>query len=73
MKLKHLVPLLVTMLLPATALAHIGNHAGIHHGSAFIMGLAHPYTGLDHRPACLPCSAGRACGVQIRPLYGLLR
>ena len=53
MKLKYLVPLLVTMFLPATALAHIGDHAGIHHGSAFIMGLVHPFTGLDHIGAML--------------------
>ncbi len=53
MKLKYLIPLLVTLLLPATALAHMGNHVGIHHGSAFIMGLAHPYTGLDHIGAML--------------------
>ena len=53
MKRKYLVPLVVTMFLPATALAHIGNHAGIHHGSAFIIGLVHPFTGFDHIGAML--------------------
>ena len=53
MKLKYLALSVVTMLLPTSALAHIGDHAGIHHGSAFITGLAHPFTGLDHIGAML--------------------
>ncbi|MDP5237995.1 HupE/UreJ family protein [Uliginosibacterium sp. 31-16] len=40
-------------LLPALAFAHIGADAGIHHGSAFIMGLTHPFTGLDHMAAMI--------------------
>lgn len=30
------------------ALAHIGNDAGLHHGSGFLAGLQHPFSGLDH-------------------------
>ncbi|UTH73062.1 HupE/UreJ family protein [Chromobacterium sp. IIBBL 290-4] len=40
-------------LLPGLALAHIGNDAGIHHGTAFFMGFVHPFTGLDHFAAML--------------------
>lgn len=53
MKLKHLALLILPLLLPASAFAHIGADAGIHHGSAFITGLAHPFTGLDHMGAML--------------------
>lgn len=42
---------LLALLLPGLALAHIGADAGIHHGSAFIEGLTHPFTGLDHMAA----------------------
>ncbi|POZ63355.1 HupE/UreJ family protein [Chromobacterium alticapitis] len=38
---------------PGLALAHIGNDAGIHHGTAFFMGFVHPFTGLDHFAAML--------------------
>lgn len=53
MKLKYLALLIPAVLSPTSALAHIGADAGIHHGSAFIMGLAHPFTGLDHMGAML--------------------
>lgn len=53
MKLKRLALLILVVVLPTSALAHIGDHAGIQHGSAFIMGLAHPFTGLDHLVAML--------------------
>jgi urease accessory protein len=33
---------------PGIALAHVGVDAGTHHGSAFVEGFAHPFTGLDH-------------------------
>lgn len=42
---------LLALLLPGLALAHIGADAGIHHGSAFIEGLTHPFTGFDHMAA----------------------
>ncbi|MDQ8022418.1 MAG: HupE/UreJ family protein [Moraxellaceae bacterium] len=38
-------------LLPALAIAHTGGDAGAHHGSAFMEGFAHPFTGLDHLAA----------------------
>lgn len=53
MKLKYLALLIFSMLLPTAAFAHIGAGAGIHHGSAFTMGMAHPFTGLDHMGAML--------------------
>ncbi len=40
-------------LFPALAFAHIGADAGIHHESAFLTGLTHPFTGLDHMAAML--------------------
>ncbi|GAB2880000.1 HupE/UreJ family protein [Uliginosibacterium flavum] len=40
-------------LFPALASAHIGADAGIHHGSAFIIGFTHPFTGLDHMAAMI--------------------
>ncbi|MBS1155916.1 MAG: HupE/UreJ family protein [Proteobacteria bacterium] len=40
-------------LLPGLALAHIGVDAGSHHGSAFMIGLVHPFTGMDHMAAML--------------------
>lgn len=45
------IPLAIIALLPTLASAHIGADAGIHHGSAFIMGFTHPFTGLDHMAA----------------------
>ncbi|OIO76675.1 MAG: urease accessory protein UreJ [Hydrogenophilaceae bacterium CG1_02_62_390] len=33
---------------PGIALAHLGNDAGLHHGSGFLAGLEHPFSGLDH-------------------------
>lgn len=45
--------LVLTALFPALAFAHIGADAGIHHGSAFIMGFTHPFTGLDHMAAMI--------------------
>ncbi len=51
--LLHSIAMILAMLLPSMAFAHIGADAGIHHGSAFIMGLAHPFTGLDHMGAML--------------------
>lgn len=44
---------LLALLLPGIALAHIGADAGIHHGSAFMVGLLHPFTGMDHMAAML--------------------
>jgi urease accessory protein len=40
-------------LLPVAAFAHIGADAGTHHGSAFLMGLTHPFTGVDHMAAMI--------------------
>lgn len=40
-------------LLPALAFAHTGGDAGIHHGSAFMQGFTHPFTGLDHLAAMI--------------------
>lgn len=51
MKLKYPVFLILAGLLPASAYAHIGDHA--HHGAAFFAGLVHPFTGLDHMGAML--------------------
>ena len=59
MKLKYFALLILSPLLPSAAFAHIGADAGIHHGSAldmgsiFLMGLVHPFTGLDHMGAML--------------------
>jgi urease accessory protein len=39
---------LALLALPAVALAHSGSAAGMHHGSSFIAGFGHPFTGLDH-------------------------
>jgi urease accessory protein len=39
--------------IPATLLAHTGPDAGAHHGSAFVAGLLHPLTGVDHLVAML--------------------
>lgn len=44
---------LLALLLPGLALAHIGADAGIHHESAFMQGLLHPFTGLDHMAAMI--------------------
>lgn len=41
------------LLLPTLALAHTGSDAGWHHGSAFLAGLAHPFTGPDHLAAMI--------------------
>ncbi|HSD38252.1 MAG TPA: HupE/UreJ family protein [Rhodocyclaceae bacterium] len=46
MKIKTTLALIA--LLPALAFAHAGADGGSHHGSAFIAGLVHPFTGLDH-------------------------
>ena len=42
---------LAILLLPTLALAHTGTDGGSHHGSAFIDGLLHPFTGFDHLAA----------------------
>lgn len=47
----------VLLLLPALAMAHPGNDAGWHHGSAFLAGLIHPFTGLDHLAAMVMVGA----------------
>lgn len=54
MKFKpHCVGLLCFLLclLPAFAWAHVGVGAGIQHGSAFVIGLLHPFAGFDHLAA----------------------
>lgn len=43
-----LVLIALLALMPGLAFAHIGTDAGIHHGTAFVRGLIHPFTGLDH-------------------------
>lgn len=50
--MKHILIALIAML-PGLASAHIGPDAGIHHVSAFLMGLIHPFTGLDHMAAMI--------------------
>ena len=40
-------------LLPLAASAHVGVDAGLHHGPAFLLGLIHPFTGLDHLAAMI--------------------
>jgi urease accessory protein len=47
-------------LLPIAASAHIGADAGAHHGSAFLMGVVHPFTGFDHLAAMLAVGAWSA-------------
>jgi urease accessory protein len=51
-------------LLPALAFAHIGADAGSHHGSAFIEGLVHPFTGFDHLAAMLTVGMWSALAFQ---------
>ncbi|MDB5800961.1 MAG: ureJ [Rhodocyclales bacterium] len=41
------------LLLPTLAFAHTGADGGSHHGSAFIEGLVHPFTGFDHLAAMI--------------------
>jgi urease accessory protein len=41
------------LLLPALAFAHAGADGGAHHGSAFIEGAVHPFTGFDHLAAMI--------------------
>ncbi|HEX5125955.1 MAG TPA: HupE/UreJ family protein [Rhodocyclaceae bacterium] len=51
MKLKSISKLTATAslgALPALAFAHLGNDAGLHHGTGFLAGFTHPLTGLDH-------------------------
>ena len=43
--------LAIAILAPSLAFAHPGFDAGRHHASAFMMGLMHPFTGLDHMAA----------------------
>ncbi|MEN3111568.1 HupE/UreJ family protein [Uliginosibacterium paludis] len=43
----------LSALLPAFAFAHTGHDAGMHHGSAFLEGFTHPFTGLDHLAAMI--------------------
>jgi urease accessory protein len=43
----------VVCAIPATLLAHTGPDASAHHGAAFIEGLLHPLTGVDHLVAML--------------------
>jgi urease accessory protein len=50
--MKRILIALLT-LLPLAASAHVGADAGLHHGPAFLLGLAHPFTGLDHLAAML--------------------
>ena len=49
--MKRIIALLA--LIPLAASAHVGADAGLHHGPAFIQGLVHPFTGLDHLVAML--------------------
>ncbi|MEC5388080.1 HupE/UreJ family protein [Uliginosibacterium sp. H3] len=53
MKLTRLTALAIALFLPALAFAHTGADGGSHHGSAFIEGLVHPFTGLDHLAAMI--------------------
>ena len=39
--------------LPSLALAHAGADGAAHHGSAFVVGLLHPFSGPDHLLAML--------------------
>ena len=48
--MKRILIALLT-LLPLAASAHVG--AGLHHGPALLLGLVHPFTGLDHMAAML--------------------
>ncbi|MDB5815250.1 MAG: urease accessory protein UreJ [Rhodocyclales bacterium] len=48
------------LLLPTLALAHPGADGGAHHGSAFMEGLIHPFTGFDHLAAMLAVGAWSA-------------
>ncbi|MDR3412720.1 MAG: HupE/UreJ family protein [Formivibrio sp.] len=53
MKHLRLFAVVALALLPGLASAHVGADAGIHHGSAFMIGLIHPFTGMDHMAAML--------------------
>jgi urease accessory protein len=53
MKCVRFFALSAALLLPALALAHPGADGGAHHGSAFVEGLVHPFTGFDHLAAML--------------------
>ncbi|MDR3395556.1 MAG: HupE/UreJ family protein [Parasulfuritortus sp.] len=39
------------LVVPGLAFAHLGNDAGLHHGTGFLAGFLHPFTGLDHLSA----------------------
>ncbi|WP_417067026.1 HupE/UreJ family protein [Niveibacterium terrae] len=43
----------LSALIPLAASAHVGADAGLHQGPAFLIGLIHPFTGLDHLAAML--------------------
>ncbi|MDQ7989975.1 MAG: HupE/UreJ family protein [Candidatus Dactylopiibacterium sp.] len=51
MRIRHFLG--AAALLPMLAAAHVGHEAGHHHDSAFLLGLTHPFTGLDHLAAML--------------------
>jgi urease accessory protein len=54
-------------LLPALAFAHVGTDAGMHHVSAFMAGLIHPFTGFDHLAAMLTVGIWSALVFQASP------
>ncbi len=45
--------LAIATFLPSLAMAHTGTDAGLHHGSTFMLGLMHPFTGVDHMAAMI--------------------
>jgi urease accessory protein len=45
--------LILSLSIPALALAHTGADGGIHHLTGFAEGFAHPFTGMDHLAAMI--------------------
>ncbi|MBM4189571.1 MAG: HupE/UreJ family protein [Betaproteobacteria bacterium] len=46
-------PITLLFMVPTLAWAHVGADVGISHGTAFIAGFLHPFTGMDHLLAML--------------------
>ncbi|MDA8454896.1 HupE/UreJ family protein [Acidovorax sp. GBBC 3334] len=59
--------LLATLAAPTLALAHGGDGAAHLHGSGFLQGFVHPFTGLDHLAAML--AVGVWSALAVRPVW----
>jgi urease accessory protein len=64
MTIRRFLLALLVLAVPGMALAHVGEDVGIHHGSAFLQGLIHPFTGPDHLLAMLAVGAWSALAMR---------